>query len=63
MSSVSTISEVPYKWYQERNVPFVISTDGGGTHLTDPIQEAKLAMSNGEEVIGHVEKSEALIRR
>ena len=63
LSSVSTVDEVPYKWYQERNIPFVISTDGGGTHLTDPIQEAKLAMSNGEKVIEHVEKSETLIRR
>ena len=63
LGNVEELEEIPYRWYQERGIPFVIATDGGGAYLTDSIQEAQIALSSGEETLKYINETERKIRR
>ena len=51
LGNIKNMSNIPYRWYYENNIPMVISTDGGGFYLTTPIQESKNATIYGGESI------------
>ncbi len=63
LGNVEDMKEIPYNWYKDRSIPVVIATDGGGTHLTDPLQEATIAIGNGGDTIGYIKESEKKIGR
>jgi hypothetical protein len=63
LGNVINTNELPYRWYKERGIPFVIATDGGGMYLTDPIQEARIAQSAGKDILGYVKETEKKIGR
>ena len=63
LGNVEDMKEIPYNWYKDRDIPFVIATDGGGAHLTDPIQEATIAMGNGGDTITYIKDTERIIGR
>lgn len=63
LGNVDSLIEIPYKWYKERKIPFVIATDGGGAYLTDSFQEAKIALSSDGGIMDHIRETERKIGR
>ena len=51
LGNVMDLSDIPYKIYEENDIPFVIATDGGGFYLTTLKQEAAIAGTFGGDDI------------
>ena len=43
LENIKNMSDIPYRWYYENNIPVVLGTDGGGFYLATPASESQNA--------------------
>lgn len=43
LGNIKNMSDIPYRWYYENNIPVVLGTDGGGFYLATPASESQNA--------------------
>ena len=59
LTSITSLKQIPYRWYTEHGIPIVLATDGAGMYLTDAIQERIIAeIFGGQEVLINVSNTE-----
>ena len=59
LSNIYDLNLLPYQWYLDNGIPFVLATDGAGMYLTDALQERVIAeLFGGEKVVRHVSETE-----
>ena len=58
------MSEIPYRWYYENNIPVVLGTDGGGFYLATPASELQNAeIFGGRDIAKMVHETDQLEMR
>ena len=64
LGNVKNMSEIPYRWYYENNIPVVLGTDGGGFYLATPASELQNAeIFGGRDIAKMVHETDQLEMR
>ncbi len=62
LSNIYDLELLPYQWYLDNNIPFVLATDGAGMYLTNALQERIIAeLFGGKKVVKQVMETEERI--
>ena len=64
LGNIKNMSEIPYRWYYENNIPVVLGTDGGGFYLATPASELQNAeIFGGRDIAKMVHETDQLEMR